>query len=1463
MEFLDNRQKINYIKEKISTNDYDYSCLNLERIFLEEDDIKEIENLLIKNEYVRNVKWNSKNKNIYSIEKLIARNLIRFRRYASDYVHALLSKHVYYITQFKRNEQVSFNNIKGIDSIECENRNRILKDWSIEEIYSDASLDSYGGALYINKRRRQVVLASKGTDEFLGVLFEENSVVNTDIEAVFLGNFIKPVSHAFILAEKNYNKWVIKEKYNLSFTGHSLGGWFASMQCFHFQFEKKVNNVQAVAFESPGVKMNVEDFSTNLELLNSNFAKKNLNIITYLSVPNFVNTCNSHCGKKCYVLTLNGRDSGTVINVKNPGFTDFFIACGFLTAEHHKLDKMLQYFDSRTGEFKNPDNIREVIDWPCLKKNIPNHVLVQATTYGNISSTMKRGIFNLTANLVKISTKILPEVRPSFKELNTVFTVIDEKLKVFYEGHLKTKPLDHSNDFLSRNQIDDILFDSFYSKLEPYDFMSKFLKLLVDTYTVSESSNERKISLKANREPQFSGKYFKSIDDLKEIVFNMVDLEDIRTKLNMSEKCLLDKTLYVFSDLKLNDCFIERPAIIDQLNKESAKSDIVIVYGTPCIGKTELIRYYALSQENSFFILDATSIETFYSDLKKISNTLEVDYDERQVNDWYDKIFNKLRRYKAIFIIENLSDKELSINQFLVLILRNNWCRNFKIFLTKRTKKIKESLILNQGEIVNFLKVNGLKFSEIKNFFVVKDLFKRGFTNEQLKEIIKELGDGLLISPFNTLKLLNFILKDYPNKTSQEILIDIKDHAIHFINKELYESIYNSLDYNFRIEFLKLISILDNEFISIDYLKDFLRLNESMIIMSQLDLLAEVGLIEISNDRSGIRVDSLFRSDMKIFIKQKELETFKDETKYLNENNNFNNRLVSYLITAYRSECLFFIFSNWIYKNDYFEKNTYFIRHLNAIVKSQIDIPDKMNNFLFCELFSFSKIAVYDFKAALNSYKDAVEILEKIYKEQNLILANALYNLAILFDYNGNYEMSLLYHETCLKMRRDLLDNNDHVDIVFSLVGLGCINHKLGFLSNAHEFKKEAFEMANRLHTQPSYLTAYTQIELSLVNIESGRLHDFESLTENSIIDQINIFSAELDLDFLNLWAGDAYLAKQDFEEALNCYNKCINTKSKIIKSTLMYKKAIFNFYVGKYDEALTACDESIKIQSQVYQNKHPVLALTFRLKAKILIKNLEKHDKIKICLAKALKIEQFFFQEKSPNSVKISVYSALADFYDYTKKFNKALSYRTKAYIFTNLLDKNNKLDIAKALNDLSLTLFNLGNIQDAEKYVKRSLETVEEIKDFSFRKNFLKAEIVHNYGIIMGVIREKKYGLSYIKDALELRKTIFKDNNQPDISNSLQIFGHESIDLGNSEEGLEYIMQSNSITSQLYNKNNRHYIQSLISLGIAYRKLNKLQEMLNVLKEARSYAVNFSDQNYIDEIDQIILDAYNPLQN
>lgn len=96
--------------------------------------------------------------------------------------------------------------------------------------------------------------------------------------------------------------------YSLSFTGHSLGAWFAELSVFYCSEIFKYERVQAVTFDGPGSREMMEKL-----LVNKDNDLSHLEIISYFSMFNIVNCTNKHVGKCFTIISTNLKNKLTNI----------------------------------------------------------------------------------------------------------------------------------------------------------------------------------------------------------------------------------------------------------------------------------------------------------------------------------------------------------------------------------------------------------------------------------------------------------------------------------------------------------------------------------------------------------------------------------------------------------------------------------------------------------------------------------------------------------------------------------------------------------------------------------------------------------------------------------------------------------------------------------------------------------------------------------------------------------------------------------------------------------------------------------------------------------------------------------------------------------------------------------------------------------------------------------------------
>jgi len=247
--------------------------------------------------------------------------------------------------------------------------------------------NGYFGAAYWHPERQQVVIAHRGTDvKNIGALV-------TDLKGVLFNNYVEQMNSASTFAKKVVS--VLQEieqenkvSFEQFFTGHSLGGWLAQVTAFTTEylevkedkFLKRLareehepsasNTVQdshgdrqschphTVVFDSPGCKDMLSQMADKLDvrLHGHSVDLQHLDITSYLSAPNRINTCNSHLGTVYRIFT----------DLSDMGWKEKRTLLYNLAT--HSMDKIVQAFDPETGQVRKDDKgrlkIREVVDWP-------------------------------------------------------------------------------------------------------------------------------------------------------------------------------------------------------------------------------------------------------------------------------------------------------------------------------------------------------------------------------------------------------------------------------------------------------------------------------------------------------------------------------------------------------------------------------------------------------------------------------------------------------------------------------------------------------------------------------------------------------------------------------------------------------------------------------------------------------------------------------------------------------------------------------------------------------------------------------------------------------------------------------------------------------------------------------------------------------------------------------------------
>jgi len=230
--------------------------------------------------------------------------------------------------------------------------------------------NGYFGAAYWHPEHQQVVIAHRGTKPSnLGALW-------TDAVGVFLNKHVPQIGSASTFAHKVVEvlQEVKREKgtsFQVFFTGHSLGGWLAQITTFTTKYLNIEGNIflksdsipqsyhpHTVVFDSPGCKDMLSEMTDKFDVLldGRSIDIEHLDITSYLSAPNRINTCNKHLGTVYRIFT----------DLSDMGLWKKHTALYNLTT--HSMRKIVEAFDPITGQVDKDEQgnlkIQVVVDWP-------------------------------------------------------------------------------------------------------------------------------------------------------------------------------------------------------------------------------------------------------------------------------------------------------------------------------------------------------------------------------------------------------------------------------------------------------------------------------------------------------------------------------------------------------------------------------------------------------------------------------------------------------------------------------------------------------------------------------------------------------------------------------------------------------------------------------------------------------------------------------------------------------------------------------------------------------------------------------------------------------------------------------------------------------------------------------------------------------------------------------------------
>jgi hypothetical protein len=250
--------------------------------------------------------------------------------------------------------------------------------WVMLEVCDNLDRDGYFGTAYVHQQTQQIIIAHRGTE----LPHSPSSTTETEISKIghvfaSLKDYVAQISNSMKDISTDINGIVrlmitsqqisalefalaIQKQYpdyTLSFAGHSLGGWLAQICTYHFMVEN--HYTWCVTLDSPGARDIIEEMHARYldsipPSILGTFLER-LDITTYVSSPNLINSCNRHLGTVYRLYVPFSAAEGWFKQTKE--------ALRY-NIESHQIVTLLENFDASTGYAKK---ITRVVDWPQIQ----------------------------------------------------------------------------------------------------------------------------------------------------------------------------------------------------------------------------------------------------------------------------------------------------------------------------------------------------------------------------------------------------------------------------------------------------------------------------------------------------------------------------------------------------------------------------------------------------------------------------------------------------------------------------------------------------------------------------------------------------------------------------------------------------------------------------------------------------------------------------------------------------------------------------------------------------------------------------------------------------------------------------------------------------------------------------------------------------------------------------------------
>lgn len=324
------------------------------------------------------------------------------------------------------------------------------------------------------------------------------------------------------------------------------------------------------------------------------------------------------------------------------------------------------------------------------------------------------------------------------------------------------------------------------------------------------------------------------------------------------------------------------------------------------------------------------------------------------------------------------------------------------------------------------------------------------------------------------------------------------------------------------------------------------------------------------------------------------------------------------------------------------------------------------------EAEAFTNLGIfYDFKGqydtALTFHERAVSIRKKLLGEDHRQVAVSYNNMGIIYDLKGHYDKAIEYHKKALAIRKLKLPEN-HLHIASSYHNLGVVYNLKGNDELALEYYQKAFEIRETSLGEKHPLVSDSYVSLGLIYSDQGNYNLALEFFERSLLIRKEVFGSKhlkISQSYTNM--GVVHLELKNYDIALRYFQKARDVALDLFGPNHNLIGARYGNLgrayqqKGVYDSALNSYVKAARIL-EGHQEEANIAKAILSESLGDLYSLTQDYTKALRYYKHALEYNQQLFGTLHPASAKL--YISIGDIFERQGEINKSLTSYQKAIV-------------------------------------------------------------------------------------------------------------------------------------------------------------------------------------------------------